>query len=84
MAFLRIFRIYRLLVACVILLLPGCISSKDQKTSIPAIPMIDAHSQASKYFDLDKIIPLMNKAGVVRTCFSAFPPHSPHLNFCFT
>lgn len=33
--------------------------------------MIDAHSQASKYLDLDDIIPLMKKAGVSRTLLSA-------------
>lgn len=71
MPFLRIFRKYRFLCACFILLLSGCISQKDQKTSIPAIPMIDAHSQASKYLDLDNIIPLMDKAGVKRTLLSA-------------
>lgn len=33
--------------------------------------MIDAHSQASKYIDLDDVIPLMNKAGVSRTLLTA-------------
>jgi predicted TIM-barrel fold metal-dependent hydrolase len=35
------------------------------------IPMIDAHSQASYDLDLTTIVPLMNKAGVVRTILAA-------------
>ena len=33
--------------------------------------MIDVHSQASKYLDLDDIVPLMDRAGVARTLLSA-------------
>jgi predicted TIM-barrel fold metal-dependent hydrolase len=71
MSFLQPSRKYRFVCACFILLLPSCISQKDQNSSVSAIPMIDAHSQASKYLNLDDIIPLMDKAGVKRTLLSA-------------
>ena len=55
----------------ILLFAGGCVSNSSLENSAVRIPMIDAHSQAGKYVDLDDIIPLMNKAGVTRTLLSA-------------
>lgn len=55
----------------IVLFIGGCVSNSSLENSAARIPMIDAHSQASKYIDLDDVIPLMNKAGVSRTLLTA-------------
>ena len=68
---MRVSNFARLCGVFILLFAGGCVSNSSLENSTARIPMIDAHSQASKYVDLDDIIPLMNKAGVSRTLLSA-------------
>lgn len=61
----------RLCGVVILLFVGGCVTTSSLENAKTRIPMIDAHSQASKYIDLDDVIPLMNKAEVTRTLLSA-------------
>lgn len=44
--------------------------TQAKNLSLSNIPIIDAHSQVDHNTDIEKVIPLMNKAGVVKTILS--------------